>query len=351
MSFNLLKNKLHSIVADLKKTLISVNTESHFNVVKAKFIGPGGSFTIATRNIKKLSRTEKPLIGRLVNEIKVIVNSLLKEKIKIINSDKISKQFGPTVDPTLSCVYQYSGTYHPLTKIINKISKIFQKIGFVAIEGFEIDNEWHCFDALNTPIDHPARTEQDTYYLSSKINSSNTTEKITNQRYLLRPHTSNMQIHVMLNENPPIRVISPGRCFRKDTPDATHSANFHQVEGLYVSKNVTICELKTVVDYFIHNLFGKTIKTRFCPSFFPFTEPSFELELKSPNLGNLSNQWIEVLGCGMIDPEVFKNINYNTEVWSGYAFGIGIERIAMLMYGIDDIRHIYSNDLRLLKQF
>ena len=171
------------------------------------------------------------------------------------------------------------------------------------------------------------------------------------ERFVLRTHTSSVQIRTLLKEKPPLRIVSPGRAFRRDTVDATHSANFHQIEGLYVNKDITVVDLKTTLDYFVQELFGKAVKTRFRPSFFPFTEPSFEIDFCSPSFGKLSNQWIEIMGCGMVDPEVFKSVNLDPEEWSGFAFGIGVERIAMLSYCIDDIRHFYQNDLRFLKQF
>lgn len=227
---------------------------------------------------------------------------------------------------------------------------IFRKIGFTVAEATEVETEWFCFDALNTPEDHPARDEQDTLFLSPDTKWSNVGRK-KEEAYLLRTHTSSVQIRSLLREKPPLRIIAPGRCFRRDTVDATHSANFHQTEGLYVDHNVTLKDLKGVLDFFLRELFGNQVETRLRPSFFPFTEPSFEVDLRAPNIGKLSDQWIEIMGCGMVDPKVLGLVELDSEEWTGFAFGIGIERVAMILHGIDDIRHFYNNDFRFLSQF
>ena len=217
-------------------------------------------------------------------------------------------------------------------------------------EGTEVETEYYCFDALNTPDNHPARDLQDTFYLKDDIAFGNVSKK-TDERYLLRTHTSSVQIRTMLETEPPVRIISPGRCFRRDTVDATHSANFHQVEGLYVDKHVTVRDLKATLDYFFEQLLGKGTTTRFRPHFFPYTEPSFEVDFSSSHLAKLGSDWVEIAGCGMVEPEVFAAVDYDPELYSGFAFGMGIERIAMIVYGIDDIRYFYQNDHRFLKQF
>ena len=238
----------------------------------------------------------------------------------------------------------------PLTNVRRRVVSIFRKIGFTVAEATEVETEWFCFDALNTPDDHPARDEQDTLFFPPNSTWANITQK-AKEAHVLRTHTSSVQIRTLFKEKPPLRIIAPGRCFRRDTVDATHSANFHQTEGLYVDKNVTVKDLKAVLDYFLKELFGDKLETRLRPSFFPFTEPSFEVDLKAPNLGKLSNKWIEIMGCGMVDPEVLKLVNLDPEEWSGFAFGLGIERVAMILHGIDDIRHFYQNDQRFLSQF
>ncbi|MBP3358580.1 MAG: phenylalanine--tRNA ligase subunit alpha, partial [Opitutales bacterium] len=242
------------------------------------------------------------------------------------------------------------GTIHPLTLTIRKICDIFKRAGFTVAEATNLETEWFCFDALNTPADHPARDAQDTLFMPRNTVATNV-PKHADELYLLRSHTSSVQIRAMLKEGAPIRILAPGRAFRRDTVDATHSANFHQIEGLYVDKNVRLTDLKGALDYLFKNLFGASAKTRLRPSFFPFTEPSFEVDFMSADLGKLSNKWIEILGCGMVDPNVIRNVGLDPEVYTGYAFGLGVERIAMLMHSIDDIRHFYANDTRFLKQF
>jgi len=228
---------------------------------------------------------------------------------------------------------------------------ILRKVGFVVADGPEVETEYYCFDALNTPADHPARDAQDTFYLPDTVRFGNVSKKTAEEKYLLRTHTSSVQIRTMLKGQPPIRIVSPGRVYRRDTSDATHSANFHQLECLYVDKNVTVRDLKALLDYIFASLLGKDTKTRFRPHYFGYTEPSFEVDLSAKHLPKVNKEWIEIGGCGMVDPTVFDAVGYDSTVWSGYAFGMGIERLAMLLYGIDDIRYFYQNDARFLKQF
>jgi len=228
---------------------------------------------------------------------------------------------------------------HPLTQVTEDIVRSFRKIGFVVADGPEIEDEYHCFDALNTPADHPARDTQDTFYLK------------TPNRLLLRTHTSSVQIRVMKSQPPPIRIIAPGRVYRRDNADATHNPTFQQIEGLYVDKNVTVGDLKGTVEFIFRDLLGEEVKVRFRPHYFSYTEPSFEIDFSSALVRKMGKQWLEIAGCGMVHPQVFENVGYDPEVWTGWAFGFGIERIAMIRYGINDIRLFYENDLRFLKQF
>jgi phenylalanyl-tRNA synthetase alpha chain len=223
-------------------------------------------------------------------------------------------------------------------------------MGYSIAEGTEIETEWFCFDALNTPPHHPARNEQDTFYLPHDRQVGNVSRR-DKERYILRSQTSTVQIRTMLSEHPPLRIVSPGRVFRRDTPDATHSANFHQYEGLHVDRHVSFADMKNTLFFFLQELFGDRVEMRLRPSFFPFTEPSFEVDIQSPSMGKLSHQWVEIIGCGLVDPEVFRAVGYDPEEWSGFAFALGLERIAMFLYGIDDIRHFYRNDQRFLMQF
>ena len=302
------------------------------------------------KGMGKLPKEERPIIGKKINETKKALDAIFEKIDQFLEEKEIQDSLGEPIDPTLPSPDPEKGSLHPLTQVRRRMTDIFSKIGFTVAEEFEAETEWFCFDALNTPDDHPARDEQDTLFLSKGAIFKNVPKK-ENERYLLRTHTSTVQIRTMLKTKPPIRIIAPGRCFRRDTVDATHSANFHQFEGLYLDENVTLQDLKSVLDHLIKELFGNDVKTRLRPSFFPFTEPSYELDLNSPSLGKLSNQWIEVMGCGMVDPKVLESVEISSDKWNGFAFGVGIERIAMMLYGIDDIRHFYQNDLRFLKQF
>lgn len=345
-----MEDDLRAIVTQAEEGASHLNSLPEFESFKAKFLGPNGALTQAAKGIGKLSAEDRPKVGKLINEVKSQIELTLATAFTRIEDAELAKKLGPSIDPSLPSPDGQMGTIHPLTQVRRKIDNIFRKIGFTVAEGPEIESEWYCFDALNTPDDHPARDAQDTLYFPAGTEFSNISRK-AKERYVLRTHTSSVQIRTLLKEAPPLRIISPGRAFRRDTVDATHSANFHQVEGLYVDRNVTVKDLKAALDYFLHELFGKDIKTRLRPSFFPFTEPSFEVDFSSPNLGKLSNQWIEIMGCGIVDPEVFKSVALNPTEWTGFAFGMGLERIAMILYGIDDIRYFYQNDLRFLKQF
>ena len=231
------------------------------------------------------------------------------------------------------------GHLHPLTQVTDSIVRAFRKLGFAVADGPEIEDEVHCFDALNTPKDHPARDAQDTFFLD------------TAERPLLRTHTSSVQIRVMEKTPPPIRIVVPGRVFRRDNADATHNPTFHQIEGLYVDRNVTVSDLKGTVEAVFKEVLGDDVKLRFRPHYFSYTEPSLEIDFTNALVRKLGKEWLEIAGCGMVHPQVFENVGYDPEVWSGWAFGFGIERIAMLRYGITDIRLFYENDVRFLRQF
>ena len=238
------------------------------------------------------------------------------------------------------------GKLHPLTQVTEDIVRSFRKIGFVVADGPEIEDEYHCFDALNTPADHPARDTQDTFYVADSAS-----ENASGPGLLLRTHTSSVQIRVMKKQPPPVRIIVPGRVYRRDNADATHNPTFHQVEGLYVDRNVTVGDLKGTVEFVFKELMGAETKIRFRPHYFSYTEPSFEIDFSSSLTRKMGKEWLEIAGCGMVHPQVFENVGYDPEVWTGWAFGFGIERIAMIRYGINDIRLFYENDLRFLRQF
>jgi phenylalanyl-tRNA synthetase alpha chain len=240
--------------------------------------------------------------------------------------------------------------------VTEDIVRSFRKIGFVVADGPEIEDEYHCFDALNTPADHPARDTQDTFYvaqasgLCAKSGETNSGQR-SEPQLLLRTHTSSVQIRVMKSQPPPVRIIVPGRVYRRDNADATHNPTFQQIEGLYVDKGVTVGDLKGTVEFVFKELLGSDVKIRFRPHYFSYTEPSFEIDFSNALVKKLGKDWLEIAGCGMVHPAVFENVGYDPEIWTGWAFGFGIERIAMIRYGINDIRLFYENDVRFLKQF
>ncbi len=341
---------LQNIIADAEASIENVSDKPQWEQLKATFLGPNGSLTQFAKGIASVPKEDRPAFGKSLNQAKGQVESLFQKSLIAIEELEDLKSLGSRIDPTLPSSPSFTGGLHPLTKTRRKIISIFRKIGFTVAEASEVETEWFCFDALNTPDDHPARDEQDTLFLNPDSKWANVQQK-KDESYLLRTHTSSVQIRTMLREEPPIRVIAPGRCFRRDTVDATHSANFHQTEGLFIDRRVTIRDLKGVLDYFLRELFGDKVETRLRPSFFPFTEPSFEVDLKVPDLGKLSNKWIEIMGCGMVDPNVLGLVEIDPDEWTGFAFGLGIERVSMLLHGIDDIRHFYQNDQRFLAQF
>lgn len=345
-----MENDLQAIVAQTETILESVNSRSEWEQAKASISGPNGVLTQAAKNMGSLAKEDRPAFGQALNQAKQRIEELFKNSLEGIEEQADLRSLGEKIDPTLPAVPDFSGGIHPLTNVRRRIVSIFRKIGFTVAEATEVETEWYCFDALNTPEDHPARDAQDTLYFPQDSKWENVSRK-SKEEHVLRTHTSSVQIRTLLKESPPLRVIAPGRCFRRDTVDATHPANFHQTEGLYVDRAVTVRDLKGVLDYFLRELFGDKLETRLRPSFFPFTEPSFEVDLKGLNLGKLSNRWIEIMGCGMVDPEVLKLVELDPDRWSGFAFGLGIERVAMLLHGIDDIRHFYQNDHRFLSQF
>ncbi len=345
-----MEEELHALVKQAESGQNAVSTRAELADFKATFVGPNGSLTTVSKGIGKLPNDQKPVFGKKINEVKQRLEGIFSSIQDKIEAVEFEARMGPAVDPSLPVAESQPGTEHPLTQAREQIIGIFRQIGFTVVEGPELETEFFCFDALNTPASHPARDMQDTYYLPGDFRLHGE-QKRDDESFILRPHTSAVQIRTMAKRKPPVRILSPGRCFRRDIVDATHSANFHQVEGLYVDREVNIRDLKAVLDHFVQELFGSDTRTRFRPSFFPFTEPSFEMDVQSTNLGKLSGRWIEILGCGMVDPNVFSHVGYDAEEVSGYAFGMGVERIAMILHGIDDIRHFYQNDLRFLQQF
>ncbi|MDR2429754.1 MAG: phenylalanine--tRNA ligase subunit alpha [Puniceicoccales bacterium] len=345
-----MQEQLAAILATATAAAPAIATRPEYESFKARIVGPNGSLTAAMKGMAGVPKEERPAAGRLLNETKGALESLFAATLGRIEAAEIAARLGAPVDPTLPSPDDFAGSLHPLTQVREEVSGVFRKLGFTIAEGPEIESEWVCFDALNTPGNHPARDMQDTLYMPPGTRCVDAPRRGV-EAYVLRSHTSTVQIRTMLRQEPPVRIVAPGRCFRRDTVDATHSANFHQIEGLWVDRDVTLRDLKGVLDFFVREMFGSGAEIRFRPSFFPFTEPSFEMDVRSSGLGRLSGRWLEIMGCGLVDPRVFENVGYDASRWTGLAFGMGLERIAMLLYGIDDIRHFYANDLRFLRQF
>jgi phenylalanyl-tRNA synthetase alpha chain len=342
---------LSSIIAKAQAELPALGSRPEFEAAKARYVGPNGELTAVMKQMGSVPKEQRPAFGKLINESKLQLQGLLDAALARLEQAELASQLGPALDPTLPSPDAGPGTLHPLTLVREEMCSILRKVGFVVADGPEVETEYYCFDALNTPADHPARDTQDTFYLNETAHFANVSKKTATERYLLRTHTSSVQIRTMLKGQPPIRIVSPGRVYRRDTTDATHSANFHQLECLYVDRNVTVSDLKALLDYIFASLLGKDTKTRFRPHYFGYTEPSFEVDLSAKHLAKVNKEWIEIGGCGMVDPTVFEAVGYDPKVWTGYAFGMGLERLAMLLYGIDDIRYFYQNDARFLRQF
>jgi phenylalanyl-tRNA synthetase alpha chain len=322
---------------------------------KGLWLGPNGRFTALMKQMGTLSKEEKPAAGKLINAAKVELESALnarREELELAAA--LPKE--PT-DFTLPGRRRALGKLHPLTQVTDDIVRAFRKIGFAVADGPEIEDEYHCFDALNTPADHPARDSQDTFYIGTNTASGlaalpeSDGQRDPARGKLLRTHTSSVQIRVMKSQPPPVRIIVPGRVYRRDNADATHNPTFHQIEGLYVDKNVTVGDLKGTVEFVFRELMGNDVKIRFRPHYFSYTEPSYEIDFTNALVKKMGKDWLEIAGCGMVHPQVFETVGYDPEVWTGWAVGFGIERIAMLRYGINDIRLFYENDVRFLKQF
>lgn len=316
--------------------------EETIEAARVRYLGRTGSISAWGERMKSLPKEEKPIVGKLLNEVRGAVTLAIEERGAKLRAAQEASALA-SLDISLPGPPNEIGALHPLTQMLDRAIAIFRRMGFALAEGPDVEDEWHCFDALNTPPDHPARAEQDTFYLPDG--------------HLLRTHTSTVQIRTMESAPPPIRVIAPGAAFRRDEVDATHSAQFHQIEGLYVDERVSVADLKGTLEFFFHELFGPGTEVRFRPHYFPFTEPSFEIDVKSKALKS-GEKWIEVCGCGMVHPAVFEEVNrarrdaaYDPEKWTGYAFGLGMDRLAMILFDISDIRLFAQNDLRFLKQF
>jgi phenylalanyl-tRNA synthetase alpha chain len=340
---------IETIKANLDSEIEKVSSLQELESLRLKYLGRKGLLAQLTSLIPTLSEQERPSFGQQVNVLKNKINSLIEEKQRLLGSMQAESISGLAVDIGLPGIAQDLGHLHPITQVTEEICGIFTSMGFSVVEGPEIETEYNNFTGLNIPLEHPSRDAFDTFYLK--------TPKISNQCLLLRSHTSPVQVRVMKSTKPPLAVVVPGRVYRPDAVDASHSFMFHQIEGLAVDKNIRFSDLKGVLEVFAKKVFGEDIKMRFRPHFFPFTEPSAEVDIsciicKGKGCSVCSRKgWLEILGAGMVCPNVFDAVGYDTKKYTGFAFGMGVERIAMLKFGIDDIRLFFENDLRFLKQF
>ena len=324
-----LKDSIKSVKNDFLTDFATVSDSSDTGLLKQKYLGRNGLVTNLFKQLGQVSKEDKPLFGQLLNQLKIDLN----DKLNSLDSTSNSASETDNIDIFMPEKVYSAGSIHILEQTMLDIKKIFSEIGFNVAYGPEIDDDYHNFSALNVPEHHPARDMQDTFFIDKDI--------------VLRTHTSNVQIHLMEEEEPPLRFIVPGRVYRNEAISYKSYCLFHQVEGLFVDKNVSFSQLKGCLEYFAKKMFGANRKMRWRPSYFPFTEPSAEVDIWDEQ----RNQWMEILGCGMVDPEVFKSVGYDTNIWRGYAFGMGVERIAMLKHDIDDIRLFYNGDVRFLRQF
>ncbi|AFZ35000.1 phenylalanyl-tRNA synthetase, alpha subunit [Stanieria cyanosphaera PCC 7437] len=300
--------------------------------LRVKYLGKKGDLSQILRGMGKLSPEERPIVGTLANEVKEKIQNQLDSRRQTLQQAEIEAQLqAETLDVTMPGVSRPLGHIHPLNGMVDRILDVFVGLGYTVASGPHIETDYYNFEALNTPADHPARDMQDTFYLPGG--------------HLLRTHTSSVQIRHMENREPPIRIVAPGRCYRRDTVDATHSATFHQIEILAVDKGLQFTDLKGTIKEFLRRIFGDDITVQFRASYFPFTEPSAEVDVQ------WKGKWLEVMGCGMVDPNVLKAVGYDPEIYTGFAAGLGVERFAMVLHQIDDIRRLYASDLRFLQQF
>jgi phenylalanyl-tRNA synthetase alpha chain len=335
--------KLNALCNNAARELNEADGIGALNDLRVKYLGKNGEITQLMKGLKDVAAEQKPLIGAELNKARTQIEEKINQALTLLKEkEKTERYRSERIDVTLSKKLYERGGLHPLTKVKNEIMDIFISLGFSVMDGREIETDYYNFEALNTPKDHPARDAQDTFYITENI--------------LLRTQTSTVQIHTMETRKPPIRIVCPGKVYRADD-DATHSPMFGQIEGLVIDKNITLCDLKGILEEFAHSFFLPTTKTRLRPSFFPFTEPSVEVDLSCAICGGQgcrlckNTGWIEILGAGMVNPKVLEMSGIDSSIYSGFAFGMGIERITMIKYGIPDMRLLFENDIRLLKQY
>ena len=335
-----MENRIASLQTEAVAAILAASDRKSLDTARVTYLGKSGEITRLSEGMRDVAKEDRPRIGKLLNELRQAVNAAMESRDQALAAEADAGALS-ALDITLPGTRRDQGSLHPLTLLLDKAVRIFRRMGFVLADGPDIETEWHCFDALNTPADHPARNEQDTFFLPDGR--------------LLRTHTSTVQVRVMESQPPPVRIIAPGAAYRRDEVDATHLAQFTQMEGLYVDRHVSVADLKGTVEYFFRELFGPETEVRFRPHFFPFTEPSYEIDIRAQALGG---KWMELAGCGMVDPAVFEEINrkrgdraFDPEGVTGFAFGFGLDRLAMNLTHIPDIRMLVENDLRFLKQF
>ncbi len=335
-----LLEKLQQSVLDVQTKLQQDSSAESIEQLRIQFLGRNGLLPALSKEMGSVAPEERKNVGIAFNTSRKAIEEMLQEAKNAAGKADAKKQ---SIDVTLPGRLANAGHKHPISIMIDECVNTFRRMGFIVADGPEIEDVYHNFDALNTPMDHPSRDRGDTFYFADGR--------------LLRSQTSPVQIRVMESQEPPVRIVAPGRCFRRDTPDATHGMNFHQIEGLYIDKNVSLADLKSILQNFAWEVFGEKINIRLRPHFFPFTEPSVEYDFSCIMCGGKgcpvckNSGYIEIAGAGMVDPNVLRNVGYDPEVWSGFAFGLGIERLAMLRYRIGDIRYLYENDVRFLQQF
>jgi len=338
-----MKDKLESMLASANEAMGNASDEATLQEIRVSYLGKKGQLTSIMKEMGGLTNEERPIVGAIANRVKDQVSQTFEKQLKEIKSNVMASRLAnEKIDVTLPGRIKPQGTKHPVTLVTEELIEIFSSLGFCVAEGPEVEQDFYNFEALNIPKDHPARDMQDTFYINDDV--------------VLRTHTSPVQIRSMLKQEPPLRIIAPGTVYRRDS-DITHSPMFHQIEGFMVDENITFGDLKGILTTFIHECFGKKVGVRFRPSFFPFTEPSAEVDIQCVICGGKgcrvckNSGWLEILGSGMIDPEVFKSVDYDSDRYSGFAFGMGLERIAMLKYGVNDLRLFFENDVRFLRQF
>ena len=324
--------ELEQILEQALKQFAEIDEEAELEQVKARYLGKEGSLSVLLKGLGKLSAEERPAAGARINNVKQKIDAALQQRREVLQLHKLSSKLAEeSLDVTLPGRGLCKGGLHPVTRTLQRIEQLFHSLGFSVVSGPEIEHDFYNFTSLNIPENHPARAMHDTFYIDPQ--------------HVLRTHTSPVQVRHMENNQPPLKIISPGRVYRVDS-DATHSPMFHQVEGLWVDEEVSFANLKGVVQDFLQRFFERNdLQVRFRPSFFPFTEPSAEMDM------SWNDGWLEIGGCGMVHPNVLKHVNVDSEKYLGFAFGLGVERLAMLRYGVSDLRQFYESDLRFLKQF